>query len=417
MRFGPGMVERRVRRRAFCLGAAAMAATWPTAAPAAAAPVGSFPRLSHGVNLHQLLNWPEITEGGRDRAYVWPPFAQPSYSIRDSELAQLRAIGFDFLRVTADPGILISSTGDRGAFLLEHIRRVVTRLLGAGFKVVLDLHPVAANPPYAPVRVVERSPTFEAYCDMTGRVAGALADLPLDRFALELMNEPWLSSAAQQARWPKMLVALHDHARRAAPDLPLVLTGADWSSARALASLDPAPFRDSNVLYTFHYYDPHSFTHQGVEGDENAPVAGLGWPVSAAGAAEALQAALRRAEDAPGFGLQKRQELARAFQKLAREPHGAGRIEADFDSVANWAQANAIPIERIFLGEFGCVSKAHEVATPNRLEWLSAVRKAAEARRIPWALWAYKGYGGMGLVGDHGVDWPVIAALGLRHAE
>ncbi len=378
-----------------------------------------FPRLSRGINLHHLLNWPEVDGDGTRISYRWPPFSGPSYQLADSELALIRSIGFDFLRITADPGILIMASGERFEFLVAYVKRLLDRLFAAGFNVVLDLHPVAVNPDFAPLRLVEdrRAERFQSYCRMVRRLAAALSTLPAEKFALELMNEPWLSTQPQQARWPQMLEELHACAREAAPNLPLVLTGPDWSSAAALTYLDPSPYRNSNVLYTFHYYDPHAYTHQGVEGDENELVAGLHWPASVENAQEALQGALARAEERPGFGLRQKRDVKKSLNDFIAASHDMARMRDAFAAVAAWSDAHFIPRERIFLGEFGCVSESHGVMIPNRLAWLTAVRKIAETFQFPWAFWAYKGYGRMALVEQGRIDWPTVEALGLRHDE
>ena len=85
------------------------------------------------------------------------------------------------------------------------------------------------------------------------------------KLALELMNEPQYGwDAPTTERWQRMLELLHQGARAQAPDLLLVVTGARGGDATGLKALDPAPFAASNVLFSFHYYEPHDFTHQGV---------------------------------------------------------------------------------------------------------------------------------------------------------
>ncbi len=78
-----------------------------------ATPKQAYPKLRRGMNFHHLLNWPEVKENGARLDYVWPPFAAPAYELHDAELARLRMLGFDFLRVTAAPSIFIVSPGAR----------------------------------------------------------------------------------------------------------------------------------------------------------------------------------------------------------------------------------------------------------------------------------------------------------------
>ncbi len=62
------------------------------------------------------------------------------------------------------------------------------------------------------------------------------------------------------------------------------------------------------------------------------------------------------------------------------------------------------------LGEFGCVTAA---PAADRLAWIQTVRQSAERFRLCLGLWAYKGYGGMGLV-DEGAAAPSSHHEGAR---
>ena len=379
------------------------------------------PTFSRGMNLHHLLNWPDTKPGEGKTEYVWPPFETKEYQIGGDELARLKSMGFDYLRVTADPSIFLASEPARREQLIGRARRTVTRLIGAGFRVIFDLHPVSVNPDYAPLKLVESidSPAFKAYADLMEEVARSLHDLPHDRVAFELMNEPWLDSAEEIARWQPMLERLHSRARRGSPTLPLVLTGAQWGSPSALMKLDTKPFAGSNVLYTIHYYDPHTYTHQGVESDEGAYLSGLQWPASHVNTVTVLDAACVRIDAArkpPAEQKQLKDMMRKLLSDYELSAHDAQRIRTDFEAVATWAAKAGIPAQRIFLGEFGCVSSPHH--TPlgeDRTTWLRTVHDAAHASGFGWALWAYKGYGGMALFDEAGnADDGIVKALELK---
>ncbi len=47
-----------------------------------------------------------------------------------------------------------------------------------------------------------------------------------------------------------------------APNHTLIVGFHDWNSRTAL--IESKPFADKNIIYTFHYYDPFFFTHQGA---------------------------------------------------------------------------------------------------------------------------------------------------------
>ena len=72
----------------------------------------------------------------------------------DAELVALRAVGFDFARITADPSIFIVTDQRQRPDLERQACAVVSRVLDAGFNVIFDLHPVMVNPAFGPTALV-----------------------------------------------------------------------------------------------------------------------------------------------------------------------------------------------------------------------------------------------------------------------
>jgi hypothetical protein len=408
-------------RRACCV-LLANAILAPSVAHAAEA-TPTYPKLSRGINFHHLLNWPAVKQLDGKLSYAWPPFQAPNYKVSKQELSALAGLGFDFIRLTADPSILIAINDSRQSYLTELIRTTCSHLIEAGFKVIFDLHPVAVNPDYAPAKIVENltSPVFRSYGDLVERIAGALKDMPHDKFAFELMNEPSIWGDSGALRWQSMLEDLHARARTAAPDLPLVLSGPFAGNLQGLVRLDVKPFQHSNVLYTFHYYAPGAFTHQGFEHYEARRVSDLAWPPRKNNVDQVLERALARTQQDSGLDQEaKRRESAltsRLLLNYLKTNHGPEQIRADFNSVAQWASQNGISPDRILLGEFGCVAESNHLPVSNdRFEWLRVVRIAAHDFKFSWAFWAYKGYGGMALANaaSNELDEGILSALGLK---
>jgi endoglucanase len=383
-----------------------------------------FPRFKRGINLHHLLNWPDVKKNGQKIDYIWPPFQGARYQISAKELQKLKQMGFDFVRLTLDPSIFIVTQGQKQEALLDHMRAVIKQCLGAGLSLIVDLHPVNVNPDYKPEILVDATSdvAFNDYVAMVGVIAKVLTEFPPSKLAFELMNEPWITNLSDAPRWQPMLEQLHTRARSVAPHLPLILTGMYWGDYRALMKLNTAPFKSSNVMYTFHYYDPHTFTHQGVMGDDAAHLSRLGWPLKQENAIDALKRAENSIDklnvpDAEKIKLKTRtQQLVR---NLLKDGYNEERITKDFAQVANWARQNNIKPEQVFLGEFGCVVSAkNEPVGEDRIAWLAKVREASEQNSFAWAYWSYKGYGGMELMDTHGViDKKLVAALGLQYFD
>ncbi|MFG1379741.1 glycoside hydrolase family 5 protein [Xanthobacter autotrophicus] len=410
------------RRDVFRMAAGGMAAMLADASFPARAGVQGL-RLRRGLNIHHLLNWPEAVHRGGEQTYLWPPFQHSRYQIADEDILAIKDAGFDFIRLTADPALLIGSDDARWPLLDAHIVGLIERFFSADLRVVFDLHPISLNPSYAPAALAAQPPgaAFASYGHMVERVARMLDRLPHDKIAFELMNEPILQDATGVSAWQGMMEQLHRRARHGSEAMPLVLTGAAWSSLQGLIRLDPAPFKNSNVFYTFHYYNPHPFTHQGVPVEVERYVSDLGWPADPAAQGATWERSLAKLNADPGLSPAERQRWAEVTRKVMADyfgtAHDSASIGADFETVARWADGHGIERERILLGEFGAVrAPPGSKAAVDRLRWLDAVRTAAEHSAFPWALWAYKGGGGMALVLDHthaDMEPEVLGRLGL----
>lgn len=378
-------------------------------------------RLRRGVNFHHLLNWPQLaSQPGQPLTYLTPPFSDGEHAFDPGEARRVRAAGFDFVRLTLDPAIhLAASPGERRALEMVVLDRV-RGLNAADLAVIVDLHPVSQNPRYAPERlVVEGAPDFPAYGALVGRLAKLLA-AESRRVALELFNEPPGYQPEVMRRWQGQLEMLHATARASAPKLTLVINGARWDAPEPLQQLNIEPFRSGPVIYTFHYYAPYAFTHQGVEMDVVRYMRDLEWPGQPGQSQAVLGATLTRLAADPAVPADRKEVLATELRRVLSEYPGEAtviRLESDFAALAAWASRNGLPPSNLLMGEFGAVKVvgASPAQRRSRLAWLAAVRRTAERHAFPWAFWALKGYGGMELIpkGSQVMDTDTLQALGL----
>ena len=411
-------------RRTVLAGAALCAA-----APAfASEPRAPFRR---GVSIHNLMNWAAVEPSDKAR-YAWPPFASVHHQIQPQIYDNIVAAGFDFVRLTIDAGIFLQTSGERRAELDALLTANIRKLQGLGLGVVVDFHSNSQVAAYDPVRITETlgSPLFNDYGAMLERTARLLGAFKGTRIALELMNEPqygWDGGSA--ARWQTMQEQWHARVRAVAPDLTLILTGARGGNADGLKLINAGPFKGSDVLWSFHYYEPYELSHQGVKFDSpksrswryftDLPYPAVPehfehiWPIVQANIT--ADKALSASERASYLS-----EARAALTTYLEARPGRATVKKDFASVEDWAKRHGIDASRIFLGEFGITRTygQYRASPPQTLgHWLSDVRSEAEARGFGWALWALSGYGGMALVEtDESVrfDAPTIAALGLK---
>jgi endoglucanase len=368
----------------------------------------SPPLLLRGVNGDLWNNWGSIAElqADSEALAVFPDWRR---NVTPAMFAALKEQGFDFIRLPTDPGpALAFGPGPDQDRLIDGMQAAAQMGLDAGLKVIVDLHPLPRGGEVGGIESI-LGDQFPAYVDLVARIAARLSDLPADRTALELLNEPSFDCegvyAGAPPKWPAMQVKLHAAARAAAPDLTIILTGACWSQANALATLDPALIADDNVFWTFHSYEPYSYTHQGASWT-GAPVkylAGLPYPPSLMTpelTAKVIADAEARMTAAEGQA--DTEAIAKAVQDYAISNDAS--VAYEISVAADWADAHGIPRDRILLGEFGALHSIDGVSQP--MEWyhafLSAKRQAAEEAGFGWAVLSWSG--GMGIAAPEAPD-------------
>ncbi|MES2136555.1 MAG: glycoside hydrolase family 5 protein [Pseudomonadota bacterium] len=250
---------------------------------------------------------------------------------------KIRSAGFDFVRVNLSAFDRMDSANRIDPAWLAKLDSVVREATKAGLGVVLDQHDW------------KYCDTDPAICEAKvsafwSQVAARYARAPRS-VAFELLNEP--HGKLDAPAWNKLMPRLLRVIRQSNPARLVVVGPTSWNSLRALPQLELPT--DSNLIVTFHYYEPMTFTHQGAPWvTQFTPLHGITW------GSAADQAALR----------------------------------ADFDTVAAWARAHHQ--HRILLGEFGAYDKS---GTPMALRssYTAAAREQAERHGFGWSYWQFDG--------------------------
>lgn len=368
------------------------------AVPAAAATFN----MQRGINLDQWVTWPE--EAAWEDADMLLPFPEWRKRLGEAELAELKAAGFDFVRMPVDPSVFLS---DNTLAIRERLYAEVleaARLVNrAGLKVVVDLHliPRGDNAAIGMDGVMKDSGSFDAYVEVVRRMARTLAGEDPEQVALELMNEPSAGCDAG-SNWPDMLARLFAAARSSATRLTLVLSGGCGGSAEGIAALDPKTIPDENIIWTFHSYQPFLLTHQGAlwAGDFIRYVTGLTYPPHEmeAGERELVVEEIRTRirDEAPWT---RRSGMLSYLDEQLAEIETAQKLqaalEAPFQTVAYWAKEHDIAAEDIFLGELGMIRQEYGnpfvMPAASRAAYAQDMIRIAEKHGYAWSLWSYGG--------------------------
>jgi aryl-phospho-beta-D-glucosidase BglC (GH1 family) len=240
----------------------------------------------------------------------------------------------------------------------------------------------------------------ERFTALWRKLATHYANRDPERVFFEILNEPEVSDPY---RWAGIQAHVAEAIRQVAPRHTLIATGANYSGMHDLLQLEP--LADGNVIYTFHFYEPHEFTHQGANWGVAwwSETQSIPYPVPNFASSSDLRAFLHEVPDAAD-----RSELEDYFL----DGWDARHIRLVIDEAADWARNHHVPL---LCNEFGAY---RPYADPvSRANWIRDTRTALEADGIGWAMWDYRGGFGVVIKQDSQpaqVDETTVRALGLR---
>ncbi|HKH97503.1 MAG TPA: glycoside hydrolase family 5 protein [Candidatus Sulfotelmatobacter sp.] len=309
-----------------------------------------------------------------------------------ADIALIKSAGFDHVRLSVNPQPLMEAIPrqDGGAEYFGYLDAAVKMILDAGLSVELDMHPDSDFK----VRLAKEDDFVERFADLWRTVARHYSSWDPERVFFEILNEPEMQDAY---RWYGVEAKLASAIRQGAPAHTILAAGARWDDDDDMIFLEP--LRDPNVIYVFHFYEPHLFTHQGATWSTYYWhwLKGLHYPSSPENAAQ-VAAAVPEARD-------------RLYVIRYGQDHwDAARIEAEINQAADWAKQRGVPL---VCNEFGVY---RDFADPqDRAAWINDVRTSLERHGIGWAMWDYSG--SFGVVtkkdGKTALDGTTTKALGL----
>ena len=196
-------------------------------------------------------------------------FSQCDYSeerlnnfITEADFEKIAALGFDHVRIPIDYNVIQNPDGTMRPDGLGRIDAALALCKKYGLKAVLDLH---KTPGYS-FDAGEKEAGFfesESYQERFYAIWETLAEWfggMSDRVAFELLNE--VTEARFLPAWKRISRECVRRIRCFTPDTVILLGSYNWNSARTVPELD-SPY-DDKMVYNFHFYEPHAFTHQGA---------------------------------------------------------------------------------------------------------------------------------------------------------
>jgi endoglucanase len=306
------------------------------------------------------------------------------YTAADFQI--LKAMGCQAVRV---PINLLHMTGPAPGYeldplLLELLDMAVDRAEAVGLFIVL------LNNTYEPVIGTGSSiePVLLATWTQMARHFKNRSKLLL----YEVLNEP---HGISDTDWNAIQARVIQAIRAEDAWHTIVVTPANYSSCLNLDAMPDYP--DNNLLYTFHFYDPYLFTHQGVNWGDPVPVdlVGVPFPYNPS-AMPSLPASL------VGTWWQ---DLYNTYPQQGNEAWVKSQLDvaARFQSERNLA---------LWCGKFGAYPATS--SSGDRAAWTNSVRSYLEGKGIAWSFvtdWLFEKSNAGCLETD--VDTMITAALRL----
>lgn len=336
--------------------------------------------LQHGV---AASGW--FSESGNYSIQQLRAFTTPA------DIEHIQKLGFDHIRIPVDP-IIFQCDGDWNACeRIQFLDQVIQKALAVNLYVILDFHP---NPQYTH-QLITSGPASEKYLRLWSQIADHYGKMDSDRIILEVMNE---FSSPDHNTWFGLLQQSIDIIRKNAPTSTIIVQGSGYSDIPDLVRLPT--LGDSNLIYNFHYYEPHIFTHQGATWglDYWLDVRNLPFPATEKDVLQVIEHA-------------DSHEARWRLLQYKEDHWDADRIAGDIAFAAQWARDRNVPL---MCDEFGVYRNFSD--PDSRERWLNATRTAFERNHIGWTMWDYQG--GFGVVfkenGSLRDDEVALRALGLK---
>lgn len=258
-----------------------------------------------------------------------------------------------------------------------------------GIYVIFDFHNNCAADTITPDNIEEvLTPVWqqlaERYKDAT------------EHLVFEVMNEP---HGIEIEKWNGIIARIFRMIRGIDPKRWIIAGGADWNSTAAMKLLPD--FRDDRVIYTFHYYEPFLFTHQGAVWTHIGRIHDIPFPYDPA-----------RMPELPEDPTEEELKRFRAYPV-------EGTLEAVkscFDQYVEFSRERNAPV---LCGEFGCL---WTVPNEERVNWYRLVVGLLDERGIARTSWDYYASFGVFNKTPRGVrpqfpqdlNRPLLAALGMN---
>lgn len=323
-------------------------------------------QIKRGLNTSHWLSQTEIR--GEERAQY----------MQAKDFAKIAEMGFDHVRIPIDEEQMWDEQGNKHEDAFQLLHQGIKWAFENNLKVIVDLHVLRSHHfNYDNDRLWTDTIAQQQFWEFWNQLSDELVQYPNDRLAYELMNE---AVADDSEDWNRLIAKGIETIRAKEPQRTIVVGSNRWQMVYTFPELK-IPENDTNLILSFHFYEPFIITHYQVWWNPMKDFAG---PLNY-----------------PGWTTDTNHydKYPVDLQNILKEQNAnySKEMMAEKISIAiQYAKEKGLPL---YCGEFGCYP-----STPMLLrqmiyrDWIEIF----EENNIAWAHWNYKN------------DFPVVDAETLE---
>jgi endoglucanase len=308
-----------------------------------------------------------------------------------TDFEQIKSLGCDVIRLPINLHYMTNGAPD---YQLDPIFLAILDQ-AVSWAEELDLHLILDNHTFDPA-----TSTDPNIGDVLEKVWTQMALHYQDQYEhlyYEVLNEP---HGISHTLWNDIQQSIVRTIRQIDTNHTIIIGGADWNSYRALEEMPV--YQDDNLIYTFHFYDPFLFTHQGATwvGPPMEDLRNVPFPYDP-NAMPGLPGSLRDTW------------VNDAYNGYSTEGN-AESVKALIDIAVRFRDERQVPV---FCGEFGVYQPNSQ--SDDRVRWYELVSEYLSENDIAWTMWDY--HGGFGVFEssstgqfEHDLNLELLEAVGFE---
>lgn len=281
-------------------------------------------------------------------------------AIKDADFLLLKKLGFRSIRLPI-AFTFFESARVPAEEILGYIDKVVKQCHRYGFKLILDYHDgklTDANYRAETPKII----------DLWVKLAKKYQYTSANDVFFELYNEP---PHMDPNVWKDAIYNIVTAIRKIDKTHTFIIGASNYNSIYELSRF--VRFADENIIYTFHFYEPFFFTHQGAEWVGNqVATTGVSFPYNA--------------ENFPVLNPKAKGTSGEINYELYKRDGNEQSVNDKLWIAKAWANKYDVPV---ICGEYGAYNKYADV--DSRCRYIKAVRLALKKLDIPGMLWDYNG--------------------------